>query len=134
MKLTLGMAEQAYLACQRIKDEKLNIKVAYQLIRLINELETEMKNIEQFRRGIIEKYCERDEDGNPVTTKTAQGEGISIKEEFREEAQKELTELFTTEIDIKDYKFTADDFNNINISISELYGLFPFLQDEKGEN
>ena len=31
MKLTLDQIDQAYAACSKIKDEKLNIKTAYKL-------------------------------------------------------------------------------------------------------
>lgn len=130
MKLTLQQVEQAYLACQKIKDEKLGVSLAFRLLKLYNDLETEIKNIDNFRRDIILKYCDKDENGNPKTVQTEQGEGISINPDYQIKAQAELNELFATEIDIKDYCFGIDEFKNISISLSELSGFLPFIKDE----
>jgi hypothetical protein len=81
MKLTLNQINQAYTACLKIKDEKLNIKTAYKLLKLVNELEAEFKNLEQFTKDIVMEYCAKDEKGDPITTTTEQGEGITIPEE-----------------------------------------------------
>ena len=126
MKLTLQQVEQAYLACQKIKDEKLGVSLAFRLLKLYNDLEAEIKNVDNFRRDIVLKYCDKDEDGNPKTVQTEQGEGISINPDYQIKAQAELNELFTTEIDIK------DEFKNISISLSELSGFLPFIKDEDG--
>ena len=75
MKLTLNQIDQAYAACLKIKDEKLNIKTAYKLLKLVNELEAEFKNFEQFTKNIVMEYCAKDENGDPITTTTEQGEG-----------------------------------------------------------
>ena len=131
MKLTLSQIEQAYAACTRIKDEKLNIKTAYQLLKLVNELEVELKNFEEFTRNLILEYCEKDEDGKPITTITEQGEGVTIPENNRSILQEKIQELNLTQIDIKDYNFTFTDFENISISISELSGFLPFISDEE---
>ena len=130
MKLKLGEIEQAYLACQKIKDEKLNVSLAFRLLKLYNDLENEIHNIEDFRRNIVLKYCERDEDGNPKTIQTEQGEGVSIRPDSKITAQNELNELFSTEIEIKDYKFNINDFKDISISLSDLSGFLPFINEE----
>ena len=129
MKLTLNQIDQAYAACLKIKDEKLNIKAAYDLLKLVKELEEEIKNIENFSKELILEYCEKDDEGNPVTTKTEEGEGVNIPEENREILNQKLKELNETEVEIKDYKFNFSDFEDITISISELNGLFPFINE-----
>ena len=130
MKLKLGEIEQAYLACQKIKDEKLNVSLAFRLLKLYNDLENEIRNIEDFRRNIVLKYCERDKDGNPKTIQTEQGEGISIRPDSKITAQNELNELFSTEIEIKDYKFNINDFKDISITLSDLSCFLPFINKE----
>lgn len=129
MKLTLKQIDQAYAACLKIKDEKLNIKTAYKVLKLVNELEAELKNFEQFIKDIIMKYCEKDENGDPIQVTTEQGEGVSIAEDKQLIVQQEVQELNETEVEIKDYEFTFDDFENLTISISELNGFMPFIKE-----
>lgn len=131
MKLTLKQIDQAYAACLKIKDEKLNIKTAYKVLKLVNELEAEFKNFEQFIKDIVTKYCDKDESGNPVMVTTEQGEGISIPQDKQLIVQQEIQELNETEVEIKNYEFTFNDFENLNISISELNGFMPFIKEEE---
>lgn len=131
MKLTLQQIDQAYAACLKIKDEKLNIKTAYKLLKLVNELEAEFKNFEQFAKNIVMEYCTKDEEGNPITTTTEQGEGVTIPEENQIILQQKIQELNNTEVELKDYEFNFEDFENLSISISELNGFLPFIKDEQ---
>lgn len=131
MKLSLQQVDQAYAACLKIKDEKLNIKTAYKLLKLANELEAELKNFEQFSKDLILKYCEKDSEGNPIINNTEQGESVNILDENKILFQQEINELNNTEIDIKDYQFNFEDFNCLSISISELNGLIPFIEEEE---
>ena len=131
MKLTLQQIDQAYAACLKIKDEKLNIKTAYKLLKLVNELEAEFKNFEQFAKNIAMEYCAKDKEGNPIITTTEQGEGVTIPEENQIILQQKIQELNNTEVEIKDYEFNFEDFENLSISISELNGFLPFIKDEE---
>ena len=130
MKLTLQQIDQAYAACLKIKDEKLNIKTAYKLLKLANELEAEFKNLEQFAKNIVMEYCAKDEEGNPITTTTEQGDGVTIPEENQLILQQKIQELNGTEVEIKDYEFNFEDFENLSFSISELVGLMPFIKEK----
>lgn len=135
MKLTLNQIDQAYTACLKIKDEKLNIKTAYKLLKLVQELEAEFKNIEQFSRELILEYCEKDSEGNPVKIITEQGqEGVNIPIENRDLLNQKFQELNETEVEIKDYKFNFNDFENLNISLSEMNGLNIFISEEENNN
>lgn len=134
MKLTLNQIDQAYAACLKIKDEKLNIKTAYKLLKLANELEAEFKNFEQFTKNIVMEYCTKDENGDPITTTTEQGEGIVIPEENQSILQQKIQELNGTEIEIKDYEFNFKDFENLSISIAELNGFLPFIKEDLEDN
>lgn len=134
MKLTLNQIDQAYAACLKIKDEKLNIKTAYKLLKLVNELEAEFKNFEQFTKDIVMEYCAKDENGDPITTTTEQGEGITIPEENQSILQQKIQELNETEVEIKDYEFNFKDFENLSISIAELNGFLPFIKEDSEDN
>lgn len=134
MKLTLQQLDSAYAACLKIKDEKLNIKMAYALLKLANDLETELKQFKQFSEELILKYCEKDSNGDPIINQTEQGDSVNILEENKELFQNELSELNNMEIEIRDYKFNITDFDCLSISISELAGFLPFINEESEEN
>lgn len=132
MKLTLDQIDQAYAACSKIKDEKLNIKTAYKLLKLVQELEEEIRNIENFSRELILEYCEKDDAGNPIMTTTENGqEGVNIPEENRDILNEKLKELGETEIEIKDYKFNFSEFDNLTISFVDVNGLCLFIDDDE---
>ena len=132
MKLTLDQIDQAYAACSKIKDEKLNIKTAYKLLKLVQELEEEIRNIENFSRELILEYCEKDDTGNPIMTTTENGqEGVNIPEENRDILNEKLKELGETEIEIKDYKFNFSEFDNLTISFVDVNGLCLFIDDNE---
>lgn len=134
MKLTLNDINQGYAACIKLKDEKLNIKTAYKLLKLANDLEEEFKQYENFVKEIVLKYCDKDEEGNPKKITTENGEeGISILEENQDILQKEINDLLNAEIDFKDYKFEFKDFENLSFSLTEIIGLVPFIKNEENE-
>lgn len=78
---------------QQVKEVKLPGKISLAIIKNINKLADCQKNLEEVRKKLIEQYCEKDENGQPIL----EGEG-----------------------EVKSYKMAdIDSFNNEYVSVME---------------
>ena len=64
MKLTAGEVYQAYQSVQELAKEKLPVKAAYWLNRMLRKLEPEFKTIDDQRNELIKKHGTTQDDGS----------------------------------------------------------------------
>ena len=109
-----------------ILNKSFKIKTAYWLARLFDKIETESKQYFIQKQKLIEKYANRDEAREIISTK----EGISIKnpEKFRAE----LNELLRIDFEFEWEKIVVDfEKEDVSLSIDEMMILIPFLEEVK---
>ena len=129
MKLTINEVIAAVGSYNKINKEKFNLKTSYKLARLFDTLQKESDRYENLTREAIIKYSKKDEDGNPIINQSEQGESVEIEPVNQIKLIKEMEELNNNEIEIEDCYFTFDDFGDLSISIDEIKGLLPFIQE-----
>lgn len=129
MKLTINEVIAAVGSYNKINKEKFNLKTSYKLARLFDTLQKETERYETLTRDAIIKYSKKDENGEPIINKSEQGESVEIEPINQIKLVQEMEELNNSEIEIDDCYFTFDDFGDLSISIDEIKGLLPFIQE-----
>lgn len=129
MKLTINEVIDAVRSYNKINKEKFNLKTSYKLARLFDTLQKESERYETLTRDAIIKYSKKDENGEPIVNKSEQGESVEIEPVNQIKLVQEMEELNNSEIEIEDCYFTFDDFGDLSISIDEIKGLLPFIQE-----
>ena len=129
MKLTVNEVIAAVGSYNKINKEKFNLKTSYKLARLFDTLQKESERYETLTRDAIIKYSKKDENGGPIINKGEQGESVEIEPVNQIKLVQEMEELNNSEIEIDDCYFTFDDFGDLSISIDEIKGLLPFIQE-----
>lgn len=129
MKLTINEVIAATSSYNKINKEKFTLKTSYKLARLFDSLQKESERYETLTREAILKYSKKDENGNPIVNRNEQGESVEIEPLDQLKLMQEMEELNKDEIEIEDCYFTFEDFGDISISIEEIKGLLPFIQE-----
>jgi hypothetical protein len=105
--------------------EKLLIKTAYKLVKLLKQVEEEYKIFTEQRTKIINEYAEKDEQGNIIFDKDTNS--IPIKKEFVNRCEIELKELYQITCDIDFSPILIDDLGEVKVSMEVLYVLDKFF-------
>ena len=106
---------------------RLPIKTAYKLSRLATAVEQEINFYRTKLREILAEYCQKDEEGNYIPT--ADGQGFRIIEGKEAECRKAMEELDTLEVELPDIMFDIEEFEGLELKISELNGIMPFIKE-----
>ena len=121
LQVTMNELLNSNEAMRNIATKELPIKISYQISRIINKMESELKIFEDLKRKIFTNYGENTKDGQ-----------IRIKDENREKFQKEMRILLDTSVEIYGNKIELENFNEIKINAIDLLNL-KFLIIDKNE-
>lgn len=106
---------------------ELDIKagVAFKLTRIIKELSSIVEDKLKMEKKILEKWVERDEEGNPVIPKGQDGEPIegTVSITNVEEFTKEMSELMEIETNLPFDKIEFDDLGLTTAKVKDLIKL-----------
>lgn len=120
LKLVNTLATEAIFS-----EQKLPIKVAYSLSKIYKIAKEECEFYQQKFTEIINKYSERDENGQPVLLDD--GTSISIKKDEIDNCSEELKELQNFKIEIPDFSFKLEDFGDVQLTLEEMEPLLEFI-------
>lgn len=109
-----------------IKDEKMSIKTAYKLNKLIKKIEEENNFYNIKFHEIIEQYAEKDEQGE---YQYIDENSIKIKEGKEQECYKKVSELQNLEIETPNITFSIEELGDINLTIDTVNMLMPFIEE-----
>jgi hypothetical protein len=106
---------------------ELDIKagVAFKLTRIIKELSSIVEDKLKMEKKILEKWVERDEEGNPVIPKGQDGQAIegTVSITNVEEFTKEMSELMDIETELPFEKIEFDDLGLTTAKVKDLIKL-----------
>ena len=111
-----------------LNNAKLPVKVAYAITKNINKINTELKAYNKEKAKLIDKYAEKDEEGK---LKADEFGNVTLKEEHREDWDKDIKELLSIENEIDIHMIQLDDLLNYdyNISPAELMTIDFMIKD-----
>jgi hypothetical protein len=111
---------------QSIANVKLPLKTTYKFARLMRRAEEEVAFYQTKFREIIEEYGLK-EDGEYKLT--PDGQSIVIISGKEVECNAKLLELRNLDVQIDDIKFSIEELEGIDVSISELSCLMSLIED-----
>jgi hypothetical protein len=112
-------------ALAKLLAQDLPVKTSYKLKKLVDVCEPELKRYNEHRSSIINKYCEKNEDGTPKLNEKGE---FSVNGENVGPAQQELIELSLIEFDCA-YKVSIDELGSANLSAVDLTALSCIISD-----
>lgn len=127
MKIPISQVVSVLEVAELFHNQKLSVKTAYTLTKLLSRANEEYEFYKNKLQEIIEKYAQRDENGEKILLDD--GKSVSIDKDFTDACAKELDELQNFEIEKPELLFSIDDFNGVNLTIEELRPLMPFIKD-----
>lgn len=121
MKLSQLSTEDFKSAIAKLSAASLPPKTAFQVKKLIQTLESDLKIFEETRNSIVMEFCLKDEEGNPVSA----GEGmVSLDMSRMEEWQPKINELMSLETTVELPKFSIDALGDkVELSAKDLFAL-----------
>lgn len=127
MKLKMSQISEFQRFYESIKNIKLSLKTAYKLNKLITQISNESSFYQQKFTEIINDFGKRNENGELIysSDKTS----IEIADDRRLECQQKIEELQNLEVDIEGVEFTTEELDGINLTISEMGCLMPFIKE-----
>ena len=111
---------------EKVKSQKLPFKVSYKLTILAQEIEKHINFYQEKFRELIFQYGERDAEGNLVPTED--GQGVRLVAETMQEAYAQLGELRGLDVELPEYKFDIDAFENVELTPIEMNIILPFIE------
>lgn len=109
-----------------VQDQKMPIKTIYKLTRLGRKIEEELEFYQKEFQKIINDYALK-ENGQLVYSDDLTS--IRIIPGKEEECAKKITELRELEVPLDDFKFDIDEFENLNLTISQMSAILPFITE-----
>ena len=110
----------------KIKQQKLPFKTAYQIALLMREVDKHHSFYQEQFREILMEHSKKDEQGNLVPT--SDGQGVMLAEETMDEAYTKLAELHDLDVILPDIKFTMEAFEKVELTPEEMIILLPFIE------
>lgn len=128
MKVKSAIIANGLQTITTFAEKPMPVSLAAKLLRLAEDLAKENDIIEKQRRLIIEKYADKDEQGQLIVNN---GNVSFNKDNAAKEAQDELNELANLEVDIVDRGITEEDLVNANLQLtmSQLAVLKNFIEE-----
>ena len=128
MKLKItSLVEFHELYESTLKGKTMSIRLAYKFNQIENLCKEKVEFFNNSLASIITKYCEKNEDGQPLSTDN--GKTVQIKKDCIEVCNNELQELNNLEVEIPDYQISIDDLESLSLTLKEVNILMPFLKE-----
>lgn len=121
--MKLYQIENVYQSLTKLLTKELSIKTSYKLSKLGKLIIDEYKLFEETRMKIIDKYGDKDEEGNIIQNDNK----ITIPKENLDSFNKEFNELMDIEVKFDFEPISIDKLGEINISPIDLMVLGDFI-------
>lgn len=127
MKLTLGEIRPMVMTLPKVMKERLPTKTAYWFARTLRELTEHMKDFEEARRGLLERYAKKDKKGKFVVVNGV----YDVKN--RKAFDKEFLELSNQEVEIRFEGVTLEQLGEADVRSIDMFNLGKLIKDEEPE-
>ena len=124
--ITVSLEEilSALPAIEKLSDLSFNGADAFEIARLIRELDKEVQLFNQKREELVNKYCERDKEGNILI----EDNNVHIKSEYIQQYNDTLQDMLKVQIDINVAPLSIGILKNVMLSPKQALGLEQFFK------
>lgn len=113
-------------AIEEYLDLNLSIQTAYKFTKFLLETENDYDFFVSKTKEIINKYAEKDENGEIIFNE----EGVCLSGSMIEEAEAALRDLSFINVSIGDYfSFDIDEFEGLKMSCRKMRFFIPFIKN-----
>ena len=128
MKVKSGIINNGLQSIMDLSEKTMPISLAAKLLRLSDDLSKENTYIEKQRLSIIEKYGDKDENGDLKI----ENNQVTFSEDNINKVQEELNELSELEIEIPDRNITEEELMNsgLELTLNQFAILKEFIQEK----
>ena len=109
-----------------IHDKKMPIKTAYKLSRLAKRAEEETQFYQSQFQKIIDDYALK-ENGQLVYSEDMTS--IKVIPGKEDECAAKMAELRELEVNLSEFEFTIEEFDNLELTIAQMASILPLIKD-----
>lgn len=124
MKITLRNILEGQETLQKLSNQSLKGRTAFQIGRLLKKLEEILTSYNETRMKLIEKYAKRGEDGNFELNDRNE---YQFTPENMQAYVDEINKLILEEVEIEAKPIPFEDIENLEFTAAEATFLEPFL-------
>lgn len=124
MKITNNQMINSISSLRALSQKQLPIEVSYKIAKNIRNIEQDLAIYEQERKKLIDKYVEKDLEGNP---KLDDNNNYIIKDKLN--WNKDVLELLSFETDVEIEKIDIKELDGLKISPSELIAIDYMIEE-----
>lgn len=128
--ITLKMSDllNATETLQKLSQKELKAKLALSIARVLKEAEREIQNFNEIRMNLINKYGEKDDQGELITDDKG---NCKIPPEGIDTFTKELNELVNTDLEINANKLKLSDIESLDFTPGDMAVLEAFIDESE---
>lgn len=124
MKITNNQMINSISSLRALSQKQLPVEVSYKIAKNIRNIEQDLAIYEQERKKLIDKYVEKDSEGNP---KLDDNNNYIIKDKLN--WNKDVLELLSFETDVEIEKIDIKELDGLKISPSELIAIDYMIEE-----
>lgn len=114
-------------ALRALSEKDMKAKLAYSTAKLLKVADTEMSGFNDARMKLIEKYGNKDENGNLIKDDK---DNVKIDNENIAEFSEELNDLLDTQVELNANKLKLSMLETLDFSPAEMFALEPLIEDD----
>ena len=111
---------------RKLTQQNFKARLAWQITRILKNMETEIQNFHDARNGLIQKYGELDEHGHLIIDDKGNSH---IRKEELATFNKEMEELLSAKVDINGEKIKLEDLENCDFTPQEMSLLEALIEE-----
>lgn len=127
MLIKLGLLVKSRNALIKLNNtEGLDSITAYRILKNSNAIDKELKIYDEHQTKLVNKYCDKSEDGKPLV----ENGGFKITGENYEKYVEELESIFNEDVDISIKRISIESIMNAGLSPAQIGSIEYMLETE----
>lgn len=127
MLIKLGLIVKSRNALIKLNNtEGLDSITAYRILKNSNAIDKELKIYDEHQTKLVNKYCDKSEDGKPLV----ENGGFKVTGENYEKYVEELESIFNEDVDISIKRISIESIMNAGLSPAQIGSIEYMLETE----
>ena len=127
IELTINDMLNSMEPLKKLSAYQLKTKIAYQIARLMREINKEYELFQKTRQNLAMKYAEKNEKNEIIIDENG---NYKIRNDKIDICNEEITELINTKISLNVEPINLEDIENTECTPTEIFALMPLIQEK----
>lgn len=111
---------------KELSKKPIKIKVAYNIAKIIKAIEKENQLFEETRQRLLEKFCEKNENGS---IKVNNNGNAIVRSECVDDYNTEIKELLESKVEITAEPIKLEDLETLELTPTQAYVISEFIEE-----